>query len=215
MTQPSSISGAQPFAFQTEFTPAGDVLGGPQKKFLSREEADQLAASARAEGEAKARMTVEAKGFASVDRIVAHLSPVAAQLVQLAEQLRQEAAELALVAAKKIGGAAMDAEGTRLAADAINETIRLLKNNPVVTVSVAAESLPEIERRMEQIRRTGQGANIAFTSTPGAKPGDWTVTWGEGSTGFSREQVEATIDAVVNARLADPVEPQLELFSAA
>jgi flagellar assembly protein FliH len=209
------MSSSQPFAFQTEFTPSGDVLGGPEKKFLSRQEADQMAASARADGEARARQTVEAKGFASVDRIVAHLSPVAAQLAQLADQLRREAAELALVAAKKIGGAALDAEGTRVATEAIGETIRLLKNNPVVTVCVAAESLPEVERRMEQIRRAGQGAGITFAANPAAKPGDWSVTWAEGSAGFSREQVEATINAVVDARLADPIEPQLELFSAA
>jgi hypothetical protein len=68
---------------------------------------------------------------------------------------------------------------------------------------------------MEQIRRAGQGANIAFVADPNARPGDWSVTWAEGSTGFSRVDVEATIDAIVNARLDDPVEPQLELFSAA
>ena len=209
------MNNAQPFSFETEFTPAGDVLGGPQTKFLSRDEADRLAASARAEGEARAKQAAEVKGFASVDRIVAHLAPVSAQLVQLAEQLRREAAELALVAAKKIAGQALDAEGAKQAADAINEAVRLLKNNPVVTVCVAAESLPEVERRMEQLRRAGQGANLAFVAAPNAKPGDWSVTWAEGSVGFRRGQVEATIDAVVIARLDYPLEPQLELFCVA
>jgi flagellar assembly protein FliH len=206
---------AQRFSFETEFTPAGDVLGGPNRKFLSREEADRLAAKALADGEAKARQRAEVKGFASVDRIVAHLSPVSAQLAQLADALRRQAAELALIAAKRIAGNALDQAGEKAAADAISQAVRLLKNNPVVVVTLAAESLPEVERRMEQLRRQGSGAALSFVADPNAKPGDWRIEWAEGSIGFSREQVEATIDAIVSARLEDPVEPQLELFSAA
>jgi flagellar assembly protein FliH len=206
---------AQRFSFETEFTPAGEVLGGPNRKFLSREEADRLAAKALADGEAKARQTAEVKGFASVDRIVAHLSPVSAQLAQLADALRRQAAELALIAAKRIAGNALDQAGEKAAADAISQAVRLLKNNPVVVVTLAAESLPEVERRMEQLRRQGSGAALSFVADPNAKPGDWRIEWAEGSIGFSREQVEATIDAIVSARLEDPVEPQLELFSAA
>jgi flagellar assembly protein FliH len=206
---------AQRFSFETEFTPAGEVLGGPNRKFLSREEADRLAAKALADGEAKARQRAEVKGFASVDRIVAHLSPVSAQLAQLADALRRQAAELALIAAKRIAGNALDQAGEKAAADAISQAVRLLKNNPVVVVTLAAESLPEVERRMEQLRRQGSGAALSFVADPNAKPGDWRIEWAEGSIGFSREQVEATIDAIVSARLEDPVEPQLELFSAA
>jgi flagellar assembly protein FliH len=210
MTQPHPY-----FMFETEFTPNGDVVGGPQRKFLSREEADRLASSARAEAEAKARQTVEARGFASVDRIVAHLAPVSAQLAELAGALRREAAELALVAAKKIAGDALDKAGTEAAASAIAETVRLLKNSPVVTVVLAPEAIPEVERRMEQLRRQGRAVNMTFVADPNASPGDWRVEWGEGAAGFSREQVEAAIEVIVSARLQDPVEPQLELFSAA
>jgi flagellar assembly protein FliH len=209
------MSNAAPFSFDTEFTPAGDVLGAPKAKFVTRDEVDKQVLSARAEGEAKARQTAEAKGFASVDRIVAHLSPVHAQLAQIADTLRQEAAELALTAAKKIAGDALDKTGNEVATAAIAETIRMLKGDPMIVVTLAPEALPEVERRMDQLRRQGQGMKIAFVANPNAKPGDWLVHWGEGSAGFSRDQVEAMIDAAVNARLADPVEPQLELFSAA
>ena len=210
MTQPASTR----FSFETEFTPQGEILRGPDRKFFSREETDQMAAKARAEGEVKARQTVEAKGFASVDKIVAHLAPVAAQLAGIAEQLRAEAAEMAIIAARKIAGSALDKAGDEAAATAICEIVRQLKLNPVITVSVAPDSINEVERRMEQLRRQGLGANIAFVPNAEAKPGDWTVVWGEGSAGFSRQGVEATIEAIINARLQDPVAPQLELFSA-
>ncbi|HEX5007123.1 MAG TPA: FliH/SctL family protein [Hyphomonadaceae bacterium] len=206
---------AQPFSFETEFLPTGEVVSGPARKFFSREETDQLAAKAHAEGEAKARQTAEVKGFASVDRIVAHLTPVSAQLTQIADTLRREAAELAMIAAKRIAGKALDQAGEKAAAEAIGQAVRLLKNNPAIVVTLAQESLPEVERRMEQLRRNGQGVNMTFIADANARPGDWRIEWAEGSVGFSREQVEAAIDQTVAARLEDPVEPQLELFSAA
>lgn len=204
-----------PFMFETEFTPQGEVLSGPERKYFSREETDQLAAKARVEGEAKARQAAEVKGFQSVDKIVAHLAPVAAQLAAIADQLRAEAAELAIIAARKIAGAALDKNGEETAAAAIADVVRQLKLNPVVTVSLAPESIPEVERRMEQLRRQGIGTAITFLADPKARPGDWKVEWGEGSTGFSREGVEAVLDSIIDARLQDPVAPQLELFSAA
>ena len=99
-----------PFLFATEFNADGEVLSGPERKYFSRDEADQLAAKARAEGEARAKQA----GFASVDRIVGALAPVAAQLSAAAEQLRAEAAELAMIAAKRIAFTAA-ASGARTA----------------------------------------------------------------------------------------------------
>ena len=190
MTQSPPNMAHSPFQFATEFTPDGDVIGGPKRKYVLREEADQIALNARAEGEAKAKAT----GIASMDRIVGHLEPVSTQLVQLAEVLRREAAELALVAARKIAGDALDKVGTEAAANAIAEAIKLLKDNPVVTVSLPPHSIPEVEQRMEQLRRQGRTMNIAFVADPNAKPGDWRVEWGEGSLKTSRE-----IDEVVSA----------------
>lgn len=204
-----------PFRFATEFTPDGEVLSGPDRKYFSREEADQLAAQARTEGEAKARQATEAKGFASVDRIVVSLAPVAAQLTAVAETLRSEAAELAMIAARKIAGAALDRAGEEVAAQAVADVVAQLKTGPTIVVACAPDALPSIERRLEQLRAKGIGAGISFRPDPRAKPGDWRVEWAEGSTGFSREGVESAIEAVIRARLQDPVAPQLDLFSAA
>lgn len=209
MTQPS------PFTFATEFSAEGAVLSGPERKYFSREETDQLAAKARAEGEAKARQATEAKGFASVDRIVVTLAPVAAQLSAVAEQLRAEAAELAMIAAKRIAGAALDRQGEETAASAIAEVVRQLKLTPTILVVASPEALPAIERRMEQLRAKGVGASVSFIADPKAKLGDWRVEWTDGATGFSREAIESAIDKIITSRLQDSVVPQLDLFSAA
>ncbi|OYW42087.1 MAG: hypothetical protein B7Z38_06210, partial [Rhodobacterales bacterium 12-64-8] len=152
---------------------------------------------------------------ASVDKVAAHLSPVAVQMAALADTLRREAAELAMIAARKIAGEALDKNGEATAAEAIANAVSQLKGNPTVTVSVAPDALPHIERRLEQLRRHGIGASLQFIGDAKAKPGDWRITWAEGSTGFSREAVETMIEDALRARLQDPVEPQLELFSAA
>ena len=199
------------FAFQTEFTPAGDVIGGVNRKFFTRDEVEEMSASARTEGEKSAR----ARGYASIDQITGHLAPIAPQLAALAETLRREAAELAMIAASRIAGQALDANGARLASEAIAAAVRLLKNSPNVIVSAAADAAPEIERRLESLRKEGRVNAIAFTPDAQAKPGDWRVEWAEGSVGFSREDVEAAINAIIETRLGDPVAPQLELFSVA
>ncbi len=200
-----------PFQFATEFTPTGEVLSGPAKKYFSRDEADQLAAKAEVRG----RQAAESRGLAAVDRIVVNLAPVAAQLSAVAEQLRAEAAELAMIAARKIAGAALDKNGEETAAQAISDVIRQLKLSPSVTVSVAPEAFADMERRLEQLRAKGIGSAITFVPDAAAKPGDWRVTWAEGSAGFSRDNVETAIESIINARLQDPVAPQLDLFSAA
>jgi len=204
-----------PFLFATEFNADGDVLSGPARKYFSREEADQLAAKARADGEARAKQATEAKGFASVDRIVVTLAPVAAQLSAVAEQLRTEAAELAMIAAKRIAGAALDRHGEETAAAAIADVIRQLKFDPAITVAIAPDSIPAVERRLEQLRAKGVGASVSFTPDAAAKPGDWRVEWTDGATGFSRDTVEAAIDKIIASRLQDTLAPQLDLFAAA
>lgn len=204
-----------PFLFATEFSADGEVMSGPDRKYFSRDEADQLAAKARAEGEARAKQATEAKAFASVDRIVVTLAPVAAQLSAVAEQLRAEAAELAMIAAKRIAGAALDRQGEEMAAAAIEDVLRQLKLNPAITVAITPDSIPAVERRLEQLRAKGVGGSVSFSPDPKAKPGDWRVEWADGATGFSRDSVEAAIDAIISSRLQDPVAPQLDLFAAA
>jgi flagellar biosynthesis/type III secretory pathway protein FliH len=208
MTQQST---PRVFAFQTEFTPAGDVIGGANRKFYTRDEVEQMSASARTEGEKQA----QARGYASIDRMAGHLAPVAPQLAALAETLRREAAELAMIAAARIAGHALDANGSKVAAEAIASAVRLLKNAPNIIVSAAADAAPEIQPRLEALRKEGRVNAIAFSPDASAKPGDWRVEWAEGSVGFSRDDVEAAVNAIIEARLNDPVAPQLELFSVA
>jgi flagellar assembly protein FliH len=210
MTEPA----ARAFAFETEFTPNGEVIGGPARKYLTRQEADILAAEARAEGERKTAQSVDARSAAHIERIAGQLHPVQPRLAELADQLRREAAELAMIAAKRIAGAALDANGIENAAQAIEQAIRLLKSGPSVIVTAAAEAQPEIERRIAGVPRLPGAGAITVMADAKARPGDWKIEWAEGAIGFSREDVEAAIDAIIEQRLEDPIEDQLDLFAA-
>jgi hypothetical protein len=203
------------FRFDTEFDAQGEVLRGPDRKYFSREETDQMAAKARAEGEVKARQTVEAKGFASVDKIVAHLAPVAAQLAGIAEQLRAEAAEMAIIAARKIAGSALDKAGDeacckrhqrdRLASSSSTRSLRsasLRNRSPKSSAgwnSSADRAWAPISPSCRTPRRSRATGLWCGAKAPPAS---------------AARAVEATIEAIINARLQDPVAPQLELFSA-
>jgi flagellar assembly protein FliH len=202
------------FVFQTEFAPDGAVIGAPQSKFVPRVEAEKLAAVARNEGEVIARQSGEARAYAAIDRMVAHITPVQQTLALLASGLRREAAELALASTRRLAGDALDANGAAAAAEAVAQVVSVLKASPIVTVIAEPDALPVIERRMEQLRRQGKAAGVVFAADPSAKPGDWRVQWSEGASSFCREEAEAAISEILDRRLDDPVEPQLELFSA-
>lgn len=214
----SSTSGAGPgmapkaFTFETEFTPAGDVIGGPQGRYVLREEAHALTDRARVEGEMSARRSAEAQTLATLRAVNDRLAPVAPALARICDELRREAAELALAAARKIAGAALDEAGEASAAEAAARAVRLLRSEPSVVVCAGPKLGPEFERRLATLHAEGFDA-VRFIADPNAKPGDWRVEWSGGSVGFSREDVEAIVGEAIERRVADPL-PQLDLFAA-
>lgn len=199
------------FIFDTEFTHDGQVLSQGERAWYSREEASQLSSKARAEGEKSAHD----KGVAALQVFLADFNRVHAGLVQAAAQVREEAAELALAAARKIAGAALDANGEAAAIDALTNAIRNLKTGPSITVFVPKDALPALLPRMEKLKSEGLADSIRLKADEGARPGDWRIEWADGAQGFDREKVTDAIEQAVRARLQDPVEEQPDLFSAA
>lgn len=209
---PATTSAPAPFAFRTEFTPHGDVVGGPNQTYLSRQQAEDLAAAARRDAESAVRRSTEATFTTAFERVCHHLAPIQPQLDQIATILRREAADLALAAARAIAGKALDRLGAEIAADAVAEVITSLKARPGIIVSAPPQSLPTIEARLAALR---PAPNLSFREDPAASPGDWRVEWAEGAMGVRREDIEAAVAAAIEGRLAAPVDTQLDLFSAA
>ncbi|MBI1339062.1 hypothetical protein GC169_02460 [bacterium] len=208
MSKPQSAS---PFNFDTEFSATGDILSGPGQNHFSRAEVDRMI------GEAMARSALQAgeRGAAALIEIAAKLTPVEPQLCAISEVLRREAAELALIAARKIAGAALDAGGQATAAEAIEAAIRLIKGKPRIIVSVRAEDLAEVASRLSAFQGGQLADRIDVEANPAAKPGDWRVEWDNGAAEFSRDKVEAVIQAVLDRATSSPLSQQLDIFKAA
>lgn len=202
---------ADAFVFDTEFTADGKVLSAGERAWYSRAEAMELAQRARVEGESAA----QDHGVAALQAFLADFSRLHAGLIQAATQVREEAAELALAAARKIAGAALDANGEAAAAEAMADAIRNLKTGPAIVVIVPKEALPALLPRMEKLKSEGAADAIRLEADPNARAGDWRIEWAEGAQGFDREQVAEAIEQAVRTRLQDPVEEQPDLFSAA
>jgi flagellar assembly protein FliH len=201
----------QAFIFETEFTPAGDIVGGAEQRFFARADAEKMAEAAAQ----NAIRTVEATAASAAEAAMKRLSPTAQQINAIADQLRREAADLAMAAARAIAGAALDARGADVAAQAIEGVLINLKGKPQVVVGVAPDALPHVRQKLEALQRAGQLRDVQVIGDASARPGDWRVEWGEGATGFKAEDIEAAVRAAITARLADPVDVQADLFSAA
>ena len=90
-----------------------------------------------------------------------------------------------------------------------------LKSKPQLIVSVPPDALPHVRQKLEALQRGGQLRDVQVIGDASARPGDWRVEWGEGATGFKADDIEAAVRAAISARLADPVDVQADLFSAA
>lgn len=202
------------FAFDIEFTPAGDVLSGPGKTHYTRAEVDALVAAARRDATALASRTSDERAALALERISAALSPVGEHVARIAAELRREAAELALAAACKIAGDALDAQGADKAARAIAAAAAQLRAGPQVHVFAAPADADAIEAHLS-LRRAGASApTFHVVADPAARPGDWRIDWEHGAAGFSREAVEAAVAEALARTLGAPVDSQPDLFAA-
>ncbi|MEM6626217.1 MAG: hypothetical protein AAF719_05890 [Pseudomonadota bacterium] len=203
----------KPFTFSTEFTADGQVLSGEGAAYVGKDDAAQMCADARAEGEAAAKTSEEARAAEALNTMAAHLNPVEPILVDIAGQLKRDATDLALAAAKAIAGKALDKWGAETAADAISELVATLRDGPSVVATVAPDCAGPVSQRLQTLAAHGFEGRFAVKEDPAAKPGDWRVDWREGAVEFNRDEAAKAVEAALQRRMNDPVEPQLDLFA--
>ena len=203
----------KPFEFTTEFSAAGEVLSGEKAEYKRVEEIEQDLVRARAEGEAAAMATIEARIAASLETILATLTPVEQVMAQTAAGLRNEAIELAMAAARRIAGKALDEFGEHIAIDAIADAARQLRDTPEILVIASPETAQGAALRLEN--NPSVNAKIRFHADPSARPGDWRIEFASGAVSHNRETVEKAIEDALEQRKNDPVESQMDLFGGA
>lgn len=202
---------AKPFVFENEFTPSGEYLSGAEAAYRRVEEVEESIASAREEAQAQSMATIEARIAASLEAIVAQLSPVAEVLTPIVEKTREDAIDLSMTAAKVVAGRALDEFGADTATEAIASAANALRRATRVTVFIPPETEQGVALRLENMPHL-QG-KVTFVADPAARPGDWRLEFEDGAVGFDRDSVIADVEACLEQRKSDPIEDQLDLFS--
>lgn len=172
------------------------AFSGPERRRVLTE---QDIAAAKAEGYQQgyqdAQSSIEQHSSATLTAIAANLDAVLGRLREEAQTLRHDATEVAMLAARVIGGRALDAFGADAIADILSTVAAQLKDTPRLVVRVSPELAETIEARLIGCaREAGFGGEIAVRADPEAQSGDCTLDWGDGSIGFARETAFAAID---------------------
>ena len=203
----------KPFEFTNEFTPTGEFLSGDKPSFKRTETVEQETAQARAEGEAAAMATIEARIATALEQILAQLTPVEQVVTEIASDLRNDAIDLALAASRTIAGKALEDFGADMAREAITQAASQLRDAPEILIIAAPEVAQGAALRLEN--SASPPAKVRFHADPVAKPGDWRIEFPQGAVAHDREKIEKAVENALEQRKNDPVESQLDLFGGA
>ncbi len=204
---------AKPFTFQNEFTPDGEFLSGNSPSYRRVEEVEDAIAAIRKQTQDDAMASIEARIAASLEAILAQLSPTPEKISEIAKGLRNEAIDLAMTATKVVAGRALDEFGEDTASEAVAQAAKQLRQATRITVLVTPEAEAAIALRVQNM--PGVNSNVSFIADPAARPGDWRIEFDDGAVGFDRDRTISVIEACLDQRKDDPVEDQLDLFGAA
>ena len=200
---------AEPFSFDTEFDPSGQVVGGGRNSRRYRQaEVDELVAQARAEGEASAVARAAEAQSAAIADIAGRLAPVIPKLTETLTGMRAQGVGLARTLAVQLAGEAMVRFPTEKVDAVLRDGAGFLPEELTVSVpeglreAFAAELAQYVSER--DILVVGDGDMPA---------GDWRISWQGGALGFDQAEAVKAVDELIARHLSEPVEAQGDLFA--
>jgi flagellar assembly protein FliH len=192
------------FAFDTEFSPSGDVVREAPKKF-SAEEVEAECQAAYARGAQDATAQAERQAAAALQALADATKKLLGQLDSERQAMRNEAARLALAAARKVAGAALEAHGVERAAAAIEAVMDLLRHQPRLLVKLSPDAAEALKPRIDEMAQAhGYDATILVRTQAGLKSGEVIIDWSDGMLAMSPDDANAQIEALVETALASP-----------
>jgi flagellar assembly protein FliH len=191
------------FTFDTEFDGSPLPTSNVYKRLYTAEEAERLAAAARAEGEAAAMASTEAQ----VARALADLAVSARQalpaLAAAAHEHRIGAAELALAAARQIADAACELFPEAPLQAALATLSREVEASPKLVLKVAPELLERLSAALKTTAESiGYGGQIVAKADPTLPPAAFVLDWGDGSAAFDPAEAAARVAEALKGALA-------------
>jgi flagellar assembly protein FliH len=198
------MSTIRKFAFDTEFSPTGEVVREAPKKFTAQE-VDAERQAAYAQGAQDAAAQAERQAAAALQTLADAAKRLLSQLDSERRCMRDEAVRLALAAARKIAGAALEAHGVERAAAAIEAAMDLLRHQPRLLVKLAPDAAEALKLRIDDMARAhGYAATILVRSQPDLRCGEVVIDWSDGMVAMSPEDTIAQIETLIETALATP-----------
>tara|TARA_Y100000052_G_scaffold26426_1_gene31327 strand:+ start:27517 stop:28158 length:642 start_codon:yes stop_codon:yes gene_type:complete len=209
----SSSTNSENYPFDTEFGEDGSVLNEGHQKYrrYRPDEVKQACDEARNEALASVEAETNRRLAASAEQIAAHIQPVLPYAMSLAEQMRRESAELALAIARKIGGEALRQFPEHSVTACIQQALDLLPKRVALVVKVMPEIADEMRARLSELL-PGEDM-VSVEGDPSVSPGAWSIAWETGGISGSPEALTEHLEKLVEEYLAQPLNPQGDLFA--
>jgi flagellar assembly protein FliH len=175
------------YTFDTEFG-GGGRLAPPTstyKRLFTSDEAEAMAAQARAEGEAAAMQRIEAQTARALAELAEAARAALPTLAAAAHQHRTGAAELALACARQIADAACERFPEAPLQAALAALAREVEATPRLTLRAPAALLERLQAALtETAEAIGYPGQILARAEPTLAPAAFVLDWGDGSAAF-------------------------------
>ncbi len=191
------------FAFETEFEASRPTSASAYKRLYTSEEAEALAAAARAEGEAAAMRSVEAETARALGQLAEAARAALPTLTVAAHEHRAGSAELALACARQIADAACERFPEAPLQAALAALAREVEAAPKLTLRAPPALLERLQAALtETAEAIGFGGQILARADPGLPLAAFVLDWGDGSAAFDPAGAAARVAEALEGALA-------------
>ena len=196
------MSNIRKYAFETEFTPEGEIMREPPKR-ITPEEVSAAGNEGYERGKNDATAQAERRTAAALEAIADATSAVLTRLDAESQAMRVEAARVALAAAQRIAGAALDGFGIERAAQAVEAAMDSLRHQPRLVVKLPHDMAEQLKPRITEMCETHAYASaVLVRAEPGLKTGEVTIDWSDGVITMDPADATRRIEELIDAALA-------------
>jgi len=200
---PPTETSHRKFTFETEFDGARPLAVNTYKRLYTAEEAEALAAKARAEGEAAAMQRVEAETARALAELADAAKAALPTLAVAAHEHRAGSAELALACARQIADAACERFPEAPLQAALAALAREVEATPKLTLRAPAPLLERLQAALaETAEAIGYGGQIIARADPGLARAAFVLDWGDGSAAFDPAGAARRVGEALEGALA-------------
>jgi flagellar assembly protein FliH len=194
---------ARKFTFETEFESARPLSPSAYKRLYTSEEAEALAAAARAEGEAAAMRSIEAETARALAELAEAAKTALPTLTVAAHEHRAGSAELALACARQIADAACERFPEAPLQAALAALAREVEATPKLTLRAPPALVERLQAALtETAEAIGYGGQILARADAGLPLAAFVLDWGDGSAAFDPAGAAARVAAALEGALA-------------